>query len=733
MHPVRTIALLGALSFWGCKMRGVDSALAGRTKDSPSERLYKRVFGYAPADPAMIARLAAASDYARGVDAVIDSEDFRRDGFFKLHTNLLAIGLDLQDVLNPGTATSEAPRYDQSARDEATPDYCALKMEVEEAARVDADAKPGSYWNLLSYEQRWLPLPGFMTEGPLAYCYFGTSVSAIASAVAKAKDSGKSLRELVKAADYDRKDAYLKPHVTGAAARAAICAAELLSWNDSAPDAIGSRPPYMAKMLKLFTDASDFRSSAYAMLDHPTGIAFAEEQLNFVYGFHQRPNIKLHFSKRGNILDLRQLVAPQTAGSGGDACRYTSIANAGRLAEPARRRRYETVTRAPLVAWYQMAPSFVFARATIDGDIGLMGSPYWLASVPTSGKNHNLHRSKQIFEAWMCKDISPDTANETNEPPRVPQELVDVFGDDPHATKSRNCFDCHAGIQPVANFFDGLSYGRPYGRLPSNFKISLIDPDLFYFSFNRYGMRDLTHPIDRRTADPSAALGAEFPGEETYFLGADLPIAAKPGGFWQWTGPDKGQFTPIDGKPKVHGLAGLAAMLRTLPQVRTCLARRTWYLLAGDVQSPSAEDIAAFGRTLGDAGFSAAVRQILLSDKVKAAVVDGVVTPRAASPIDALDCSSWNKAGADATLTGVCASCHSDMVYEAGEPFSMTEGLAGTLAWKRVFDKVSSDQMPPKKPADWTAETKRDLLCLAKEGINQVDARLQASHQGVTP
>jgi hypothetical protein len=165
-----------------------------------------------------------------------------------------------------------------------------------------------------------------------------------------------------------------------------------------------------------------------------------------------------------------------------------------------------------------------------DDLAGVHATPYWLTRHPSSKKNKQLHRARLIFHSYFCRDVNPDMANASGGSVNVPADLKPYFApDDTHAFGAQSCFDCHAHVQPLANFFGKLSHGGDYN-------------------------------------DPSGPAATWLAGS----FGFD-----RPGGFRRDT-----DFFPVPGA-KNRGTLGLAALIASHPDAHRCFVQRTWQTLAG--------------------------------------------------------------------------------------------------------------------------------------------------------
>lgn len=146
--------------------------------------------------------------------AVLDSPEFEQDGFFGLLRDRFLLHR----------------QGDQNWLDNSLPDYCAMKLEVQDVAR--ADKSGGGYFELVRYRDRWVPLS---TGGALTAkaCFFGgLTAGQIVAAKADSTASGvtDAARDCIKDLDAETPEAFTgldtapkdKPFLTTAQGQAAL-------------------------------------------------------------------------------------------------------------------------------------------------------------------------------------------------------------------------------------------------------------------------------------------------------------------------------------------------------------------------------------------------------------------------------------------------------------------------------------------------------------------------------
>ncbi len=175
---------------------------------------------------------------------------------------------------------------------------------------------------------------------------------------------------------------------------------------------------------------------------------------------------------------------------------------------------------------------------------GIHASPYWLSRHSTKAKNKHLHRARALYFSYFCAEINPDAANfQGGAVQDVPEPLKPYFApDDEHAKGSVNCFNCHAKIQPMANWFGKLSWGSPYAP-----------------------------GADEQVENNPGAFAGPWPK----FRQTGQGVFDRPGGIWEGTA-----FFPMEGATD-RGMEGLANAMSRYPLVRGCMVDATWAALVG--------------------------------------------------------------------------------------------------------------------------------------------------------
>src|SRR5687767_8864564 len=115
-----------------------DDELSAVRQAQMATRVYRKLIGRDPS-PAEIGQLRTAT-LAQMVDAVLALPDFQRDGFFNFQRDRLLLHRD----------------GDEGWLKASLPDYCALKLDLEEVAR--ADASGAGYYEILRYRDRYVPI-----------------------------------------------------------------------------------------------------------------------------------------------------------------------------------------------------------------------------------------------------------------------------------------------------------------------------------------------------------------------------------------------------------------------------------------------------------------------------------------------------------------------------------------------------------------------------------------------
>ena len=168
---------------------------------------------------------------------------------------------------------------------------------------------------------------------------------------------------------------------------------------------------------------------------------------------------------------------------------------------------------------------------------GIHANPYWLNSHYTSEKNRNLHRARLVYYSYFCSQISPDMA-ETGEQIQVSPDFEPFFDpEDIHVRKGGSCYECHKRIQPVANYFGTLNWGKSYD----------IVPELNYFEEKGFDRPGAYWIEDVASVDDPSVLEPRFFRYNT----------------------------------ELRGMLGLADILSNHDGVQQCVIRSTWSNLFG--------------------------------------------------------------------------------------------------------------------------------------------------------
>jgi hypothetical protein len=547
-------------------------------------RVFRKLVGRDPTAAEL--RALRNATLAEMVDRVLALPEFRDDGFFSFQRDRLLLHRD----------------GDETWRKNSLRDYCALKLELADVARADADG--AGYYELLRYRDRWIGL---------TQASFGMPVGCLTLKIG----------ELKRAMDIPG-----APDVTPSAV-GRRCAQSLRS-----------RPNLLADLgaLPVTDDGRAFVTSApgkKAVLD-----VVKERMFKPMPGLPD-PEITLVTAPEGTP-HVRGF-----AGTPNDRC--------------------ETVDALGDAALFEGADPIGYLRVRVPAALaGVHGSMYWLSRHPTTQKNRQLNRARQIFFSYLCTEISPAMAAVGGGEPQEIEELKPFFDPaDEHVKSSANCYNCHTQVQPLANYFGELTRGIDYGA-------------------------------------PGAGASSYLQRGEGF---------RRPGGLWLGE-----KFHPAGARE--FGMEGLADLLSDLAPAHDCIARNTWSTLIGRghplVERERAAAVAAF-RGDGTFRFVNLLRHLAVeSPRGKAFFEGGEQALAAIPPPVSEDCRDVPSVPADAAdahqtlLVASCSGCHSGSgnrgFYQRvdGVPVWKPERLVGPgLRYRHIAEflhngycRVRSDSMP---------------------------------------
>ncbi len=655
-------------------------------------RVFRRLVGRDPGTSEINAMKALP--YNDLVTSVLGSAQFDQEGFFNLHRERLLLNREGSQQWVKGSYK----------------DYCALRLELAEQASADRSGK--GYWETLRYRDRWVPL----VEFGMNQCFFGASVGDLTEAW---KKYGGPTPPPPPAAD--------APPPTSREKNARSC---VQSLKFGLPGDFANPNPE-ARVKEFFTklEALDAEAKKLSLLSVPEAEAIMMDLVkqSMLPDFGPLPegvtplaDMKLELVKK----DGKPLVLQELGSQGNQQCLFSGVDpvswvktkqpgggggfggdddfNGGGFGFP------EVVPPpidfpAPVgipdqpvlvpLAGAQMAPNVQEAMAKADGPLflkirmpaefqGLHGSPYWLSRHTTKQKNKNLHRARAVYFSYFCTEINPDAANFQGAPvAEVPAALKGYFADDDaHAKGSTNCFNCHAKIQPIANFFGLLSFGTPYDQ------------------------------------------GFGFGGGWPQFLNEEGAAFSRPGGIY-----DGQKFFEHEGTNM--GLEGFANTLPAYPAVGKCIADSTWAALVGrDFPLFETERQAAVTAFQGENGakpsFSRLLKHFLTESKRgQAYFSQGEKAFEMIQPDTAFVCPEVPpedfQASGTKLMEGQCVDCHSDGFFDEAGKFSIdsyftNQGVDDTpkargRLWHNLYCKVKLEKMPPGGGLD--AEGRGKLWC----------------------
>lgn len=223
----------------------------------------------------------------------------------------------------------------------------------------------------------------------------------------------------------------------------------------------------------------------------------------------------------------------------------------------------------------------IFIKAKMPESMqGLHANPFWLFSHHSSARNKNLRRARLLLYSWFCRYISPDTANPLGD--GVTQAEKDAFKkyfdpDDEHASSDQNCFGCHKLVQPLANYFDQLSYGVSYANLDD---LAVI-------------------PFKEKFLQPRSNV--------------------KSAGYYDY---DSEEFSQHG---KGQGMSALADLLQHHPDVHQCIVRSTWNGIFGHNNRLTSQQVNAAVATFKNNNYSyrALLKHLLTHEKASTYFLQG--------------------------------------------------------------------------------------------------------------
>ena len=222
-----------------------------------------------------------------------------------------------------------------------------------------------------------------------------------------------------------------------------------------------------------------------------------------------------------------------------------------------------------------------FIKATFPENLqGIHASPYWLSTHYTSDSNQHLHRARIIYHSWFCERITPNQAKqEGGDPSDNEKKRFEGYfpTGDAHKNSSKNCFDCHTMIQPLANYFGRMSVGVRY----ENDRLSTMNAEHFLQG-------------ESEEDDKKLPLRADI-GTGYFNIHKDK--------FFEW-----GHNKP--------GMVGLGELLSSLPKVKRCVVKYTWNKIFGCENELSQKEISEAVPYL--TSYRSLLTHLLMTEKAKA-------------------------------------------------------------------------------------------------------------------
>ena len=518
--------------------------------------------------------------YAEQVDAILQSKQFYAEGFWHFHEDRLLLAKETRMIAE-------------------TIDRAALRMEMADVARAD------NYWDILTYRDRWLSIEGLK----LRECNSYLNSRQYEKTQNKYEDKDKY---------EENQDEYRKAHDEYAARQASnrqSCAHFLQAVMHPEVEhydiCVGYEGEKDARKARKFTASFSPRCCAEDVQDtemcnkinagyvslfnedfcavaakpvidshcnapppepgNPSSSSPPRQQASLPFTWNDTKlyqalslYISLHLSEEADVF-IEASVLP----NGNDIYRQD-------------KKTYEN-----------------FIKATLPENLqGIHASPYWLSTHYTSDDNQHLHRARIIYHSWFCEGISPNQAKQEGGQPSEEEKaaFASYFPkDDKHKDSSRNCFDCHKIIQPLANYFGRLSVGIKYAQ------------------DERLGLHAARF-LQKESAASKLPLRKNI-GTGYYDMQKDK--------FYQW-GHNK------------SGMAGLATLLHNLPKAKRCIVKYTWNKIFGCENELSEKEISDSVTHL--TSYRALLKHFMMTDKARAYFIPEIPDPDDPDP----DKEPWN-------------------------------------------------------------------------------------------
>jgi len=389
-------------------------------------RVYRKLIGRDPS-AAEIGTLRNAS-LGEMVDRVLELPDYQRDGFFNFQRDRLMLHRDGDDTWMKASLK----------------DYCALRLDMQEAAKADQSGA-GYYDGMLRYRERWVPV----SQNSL-----GMPVSCIS----------------IKTKDLKRAIASVSGGFPGGGGGDAGSSGSSGSSGGS-PEGGATEEPltpeaqlcgqYLAfrEPFKTELNALDSSFDDKPLLGTQPGKNLLVLQLKngpFRPPFSQDPSVpppEGDFDILTGANDLPLMRGFATGTTPNDRCEMVDALTNPTQGSP-------------------VDPYFYLKIRVPEGIEGVHGSMYWLSRHPSTQKNRDLHRARLVFFSYMCTEISPAMAAVGGGEPQEIEQLKPYFDPaDDHVRTSANCYNCHTQVQPIANYFGemtkGAFYTSEFGGSPS--------------------------------------------------------------------------------------------------------------------------------------------------------------------------------------------------------------------------------------------------------------------------
>lgn len=335
--------------------------------------------------------------YKRQVDAILNSQQFIDEGFFRFHQQRMLL----------------SERQDAATIDIITPeDFDALQLELKELAKNSQD-----YWDILRYRHRYLALGVF---GGLQELRCNTSNGSCNINIGEVK---RGIINIINNVKDNVRDNRNYPY------RDRCCKESQGQYTEKQP-----KKQHKAFCEEAKSRAHEVFNKKFCSLSSDDLPSPTQESLGNMETANNSEYDKLHVA-----LNF-----------------YLSL-YLGVRTDDWFEVEFEVevdVLKLPIVEFN----GNYFLRVKFPEDLqGIHASPFWLWTYRTSVANQHLHRARIIYSSWFCQRISPDQATTGGGTPDTTDYEAYFADNDQHAKGDANCFGCHKEVQPLANYFGKLA------------------------------------------------------------------------------------------------------------------------------------------------------------------------------------------------------------------------------------------------------------------------------------